>query len=287
MNSYLPQGTAGEIVRLSRSNLAFALGCLPRRRREDMYVFYAFCRTVDDIADDPGWTPDQRHEALGRWRRIVTGAVRPDPGTFEAALIDVRDRYTIPAGDLLGIIDGVTMDIERREYASWEDLRQYCYRVAGCVGLASIRIFGCTHPKSRDYAIYLGYALQLTNILRDIRADWENGERIYLPADEMAAAGYTRDDIANHRYNDAFRRLMKVQVARARDYYHLARESLTTRDRRPLLAAEGMRRIYSETLYLMENDGCRVYDKRYRLSKIRKVRHVAGAWFRGWFGGIR
>jgi phytoene synthase len=145
----------------------------------------------------------------------------------------------------------------------------------------STRIFGCRSPKSRDYAVNLGYALQITNILRDIHGDWENGRRVYLPQDEMAAAGYTEDDIAHGRVNDAFLRLMEQQIARARHYYQAVVEAHTEEDRIPLLASETMRRIYSETLDLLEKDGCRVYDQRYRLPKWRKAQLVAGAWFRG------
>lgn len=279
-----PSGqTARDIVKRSRSNLAFALACLPKRRRHDMYIFYAFCRVVDDIADDEGWTTPRRLEALDHWRKVVRGEIA-EPDSFERDLMELRARYQIPAEEMLAIIEGVAMDIEPRRYESWEELKVYCYRVAGCVGLVSIRIFGCHDARSQEYAINLGYALQITNILRDVRADWENGERIYLPQDEMAMAGYTLEDLAANRYNDAFVLLMRRQVSRARDYYHLARASLVKRDRRPLLAAEAMRRIYSETLDLLEEGGYRVFDQRYRLSHLRKARLVASAWTKGLLG---
>lgn len=282
--TFTPSGqSADDIVRRSRSNLAVALACLPKRRRHDMYVFYAFCRVVDDIADDGGWTTPQRTEALDRWRAVVRGDA-PDPEPFENDLLELRQRYHIPSEEMLGIIDGVAMDIEPRRYRTWAELKQYCYRVAGCVGLVSIRIFGCHDPKSREYALNLGYALQVTNILRDIRADWENGGRIYLPQEDMEAAGYTVEDLAAFRHNPAFDILMLQQVTRARDYYHLALANLTKKDRRPLLAAEAMRRIYSETLDLLETDGYHVFDQRYRLSTMRKARLVAGAWTKGLLG---
>lgn len=279
-----PSGkSARDIVKRSRSNLAFALACLPRRRRHDMYLFYAFCRIVDDIADEPGWTTEQRTTALDRWRGVVRGTA-PEPEPFEIDLLLLRKRYGIPAEDMISIIDGVAMDIEPRRYQTWEDLKHYCYCVASCVGLVSIRIFGCHDARSRDYAINLGYALQITNILRDVRADWENEQRIYLPIEEMQAVGYTPADLAKFRYNDAFVILMRQQVSRARDYYHLARASMVKRDRRPLLAAEAMRRIYSETLDLLEDDGYHVFDQRYRLSNLRKARLVASAWTKGLLG---
>jgi 15-cis-phytoene synthase len=280
MSSSVISPDAGEIVHKSRSNLAFALACLPRERRDDMHIFYAFCRVVDDIADDEGSAAADRRAALQRWRDVVRG--RADELTpLEAAVSAVQHRHSVPADEMEEIIEGVSMDLEPRRFANWEELRQYCYRVAGCVGLASIRIFGCRSPQSRDYAIQLGYALQLTNILRDIRGDWENGRRLYLPQDEMAAANYTEDDIAHQRVNEGFHALMAQQIARARHYYEEAEASWSAADRIPLLAAETMRRIYCETLDLMEKDGCRVYERHYRLPKWRKAQLVAAAWIRG------
>ncbi len=277
---------AAEIVRRSRSNLAFALACLPRQRRHDMYVFYAFCRVVDDLADDEGIPLAERRQGLLRWREVLRGT-SGGLGSLESAVLAVRDRYQIPTTDMEEIIEGVSMDLEPRRYANWEELRQYCYRVASCVGLVSTRIFGCQAPQSREYAVSLGLALQITNILRDVHGDWLNGHRIYLPQDEMAAAGYSDSDLAAGRVNDAFLRLMDQQIARARRYYQQARDALTPADRIPLLASETMRRIYSETLDLLEKDGCRVFDQRYSLPKWRKASLVASAWFRGlrarWF----
>lgn len=280
MSSPSSSPDAAEIVRKSRSNLAFALASLPRRRREDMYIFYAFCRLVDDIADDEGLPVESRQAGLQRWRDVVHDRA-VDLTPLEVAVTEVRTRYAIPPEEMEEIIEGVSMDLEPRRYATWEELRQYCYRVAGCVGLVSTRIFGCRSPLSRDYAINLGYALQITNILRDIQGDWENGHRVYLPQDEMAAAGYTEDDIAHGRVNDAFLKLMHGLIGRARDYYRAAVENLTKEDRLPLQASETMRLIYSETLDLLDKDGCRVFDKRYRLPKRRKLQLLARAWARG------
>lgn len=268
------------IVRKSRSNLAFALASLPRQRREDMQSFYAFCRIVDDLADDEGIPMEQRLAGLQRWRDVLHARTM-DISPFEASILQLLDRYHIPAGELEQIIDGVSTDLSPVRFATWEDLRQYCYKVASCVGLVSIRIFGCRTPESRTYAEQLGYALQLTNILRDIGTDWAQGQRLYLPTDEMAAAGCTEDDIAAHRYHDGFFRLMASQIARARGFYAAAAAAWRPADARALLAAETMRRIYSRTLDLMEADGCRVFDVRYRVSTPRKALYVAAAWLKG------
>jgi phytoene synthase len=285
MSSSVLSPDAAEIVRRSRSNLAFALACLPKQRRRDMYVFYAFCRVVDDLADDEGLSVVDRRAGLQRWRDVVRGGAEALT-RLEESVAAVQRRHGVPSDEIEEIIEGVSMDLEPRRFANWEELRQYCYRVAGCVGLASIRIFGCRSPQSRDYAIHLGYALQITNILRDIRHDWENGRRLYLPQDEMAVAGYTEDDVAHQRVNDGFRALMAQQIARARHHYEVAKASWSAADRIPLLAAETMRCIYSETLDLMEKDGCRVYERRYRLPNWRKAQLVASAWFRGMWARI-
>ena len=280
MSAPVTSHDAAEIVRRSRSNLAFALACLPKQRRHDMYVFYAFCRVVDDLADDEGIPLDDRRSGLQRWRDVLHGRAE-NLNPLESSVAAVQQRYAVPVEEMEGIIAGVSMDLEPRLYANWDELRGYCYLVAGCVGLVSTRIFGCQAPQSRDYAIALGHALQITNILRDIHGDYENGRRIYLPQDDMAAAGYTEEDLAAGRMNDAFIRLMNQQIARARSYYTAAEAALTSTDRIPLLASETMRRIYSETLDVLEKDGCRVFDRRYSLPKWRKAQLVAGAWLQG------
>jgi phytoene synthase len=271
---------AAAIVRRSRSNLAFALACLPKQRRHDMYVFYAFCRVVDDLADDEGFPLEQRRAGLARWSDVIHGR-SAQLDELESAVAAVQQRYAVPAQEMEEIIAGVSMDLEPRRYANWNELKLYCHRVAGCVGLVSTRIFGCQAPQSRDYALALGNALQITNILRDIHADYQNGGRIYLPAEEMASCGVTEEDIARARVTGPFLKLMTQQIARARRYYKEAASHITKQDRVPLLASEAMRRIYSETLDLLERDGCRVFDQRYSLPKWRKAQIVAGAWLRG------
>lgn len=276
---------AATIVRRSRSNLAFALACLPKQRRQDMYVFYAFCRVVDDLADDEGLAVEERRAGLARWSDVIHGRA-PQPNELESAVAAVQQRYAVPAAEMDEIIAGVSMDLEPRRYANWDELKLYCHRVAGCVGLVSTRIFGCQAPQSRDYALALGNALQLTNILRDIHGDYQNGRRIYLPQDEMAAAGVTEDDIARGQLTGPFLQLMAQQIARARRCYNEAESLVTKQDRIPLLASEAMRRIYSETLDLIEKDGCRVFDQRYSLPKWRKAQIVAGAWLRGLYSRV-
>ena len=156
-----------EITRKANSNLAFALRVLPPAQRDDAVVFYAFCRQVDDIADDPGLPLDQRRNGLDAWTRGLTHGFE-SPAGLERAIADLRDRLGIPNGLLLEIIDGCRADLQPQRFATWPDLQQYTRKVACAVGLVSIRIFGCTNPAAEDYAIALGHALQLTNIIRDV-----------------------------------------------------------------------------------------------------------------------
>jgi phytoene synthase len=172
------------------------------------------------------------------------------------------------------------MDVDHVTYETWEDLRLYCHRVASVVGLVSIEIFGCRDPRARLYAEQLGLALQLTNILRDVGQDFRNERRIYLPCTDLAAHGYSADDLAHERHNDAFLKLMQAETRRAREYYAFAISERPEGERRRLVAAEIMRLVYSRLLHKMERDNFRVFTRRYRLTRWEK------AWFvvRGRFG---
>ncbi|HEX8312391.1 MAG TPA: phytoene/squalene synthase family protein [Chthoniobacteraceae bacterium] len=268
-----PTPTAEQITRASKSNLALAFIALSKQRRHDISVFYAFCRIVDDIADDPGVSLADRRSGLDQWRRaiVVGGAGDPPLG---AAVRDLIARYRLPAEHFLEIIAGVEMDLDGASYATWEELRVYCHRVASVVGLVSIEIFGCRDPRCREYALNLGLALQLTNILRDVGEDFANGGRIYLPREDMARFGYTPEDLAAACHDDRFRALMKFEADRAFGFYAAARASLPKAERRTLVSAEIMQRIYRSILERMQADDYRVFQKRYRLTRIQKIAAV-------------
>lgn len=278
-----PDASAREIVRRSGSNLAFALAVLPRAVRRDMEVFYGFCRSVDDLADEAGLSLSERRAGLERWRGLVGGAVSdPRPG-MEREFDELRRRRELEQGDLLAIIEGMEMDLEPRRFESTSDLRAYCYRAAAAVGLVSVAIFGCRDSGSRAYAEELGYALQWTNILRDVASDSQRG-RIYFPAEDLRHFGIAESDLlAGRPAPDAFRRLMRRHAAVARAHY---RESLAvfaalpSSDRAALRSAELMRRIYGRILAKMEGDGFRVFATRYRLSRAAMI----GEFLRAKFG---
>lgn len=262
--------TAREIVRRSGSNLAYTLSILPRAIRRDMEIFYAFCRVVDDLADEPGPSEDERRAGLNHWRTLVKGeAVNPAPG-IESEFTDLLRRREPRTADLLAIIEGMEMDLAPLRFADKTQLRRYCYHVASAVGLVSVGLFGATDPAAREYAEQLGYALQWTNILRDVGEDAAAG-KLYLPEEDLGRFGITTEAVLTGGVDRAkFGRLMKHEAAVARAHF---RESLAVftalpkSDQHALRSAELMRRIYSAILDRMEQDGFRVFEKRYRLGK--------------------
>jgi 15-cis-phytoene synthase len=272
------------IVRQSRSNLAMTLICLPREARRDMQLFYAFCRVVDDIADEPGRTIEQKYLELTRWSEVLAGNVTAELAPMERAVIDLMQRRSIPVAEMEGILQGMRQDVEPQQFETWGALREYCYGVASCVGLVSIRLFGCQQPASRTYAESLGYALQLTNILRDVGQDLRENDRIYLPQEDLRRFGVTVASLRAGNRSPEFLQLMAFETARARDYYAEALRHLTKSDKPRLRAAETMRRVYTRVLDQMEADQWQVFSKRYRVSKFGKLYFLARAVVGTWFG---
>lgn len=267
--------TRGEqITKASRSNLAFAFFALPDEQRRAISVFYGFCRVVDDIADEPGIPVEERREQLNLWRASLGRPIEgEDPLASE--LRCVLAKYGIDPALPGEIIDGVEMDLDARRYETFEDLQLYCYRVAGAVGLVSIAIFGCRDPLSREHATMLGEALQLTNILRDVGEDYRNGRRIYLPLSWMREAGVTESDLDKEKVSEPFVHLMNRLANRAHADYAEADRLVPPRDQQKLLPGLMMRDIYFGVLRKMRSDGFRVFDKRYQLGKLGKIRAVA------------
>lgn len=261
---------ASDITRKAKSNLAFALTILPRARREDMVVFYAFCRTMDDLADDPGVAAAERVRSLDAWEGGITAGFDA-PDEFQQEVISLRDRQQIPNDLLVAIIDGCRMDLQPQRFETWDDLSSYIWKVACAVGLVSIRIFGCTDPASERYAVALGHALQLTNILRDIGEDLSNGARVYLPLEDLARFDYTERDLVGRVRDKRFLALMDFEAARAQDYFQQAETALPPADRAALVPARIMGEIYHLLLGKMRDDRFQVFEKRYRISKARKL----------------
>lgn len=263
---------ADTITKNAKSNLAFTLMDLPEERRQNMARLYAFCRIVDDIVDEPGMTSEERHAALDRWADLITNRVPPQPG-IEEEVYKLITELQLDLTPMQELITGCRGDIEHAQPATRQELLQYAYRVAACVGITSAAVMGAS-PAAREYAIALGYALQLVNILRDVAEDCRKHNRIYLPADDMELFGVTPDDIYNQRYNYHMRQLLAYEAALAEKYFCEAEENyqkLSVEDRNCLIPAQAMSLIYSTILQKMKDDEYRVFERRYSVNNFRKL----------------
>jgi len=269
---------AEKITRQSKSNLALAFIALGPERRRDITIFYAFCRLIDDIADSETLSVEEKRRQLMEWRTVLR-----TPSQRESSIADdvraLMKKYALHPEMLDEIIAGVEMDLTISEYATFEDLRLYCYRVASAVGLVSIEIFGYRNPACREYAIELGLALQTTNILRDVGKDLDNG-RIYLPLADLARFGYSAAGLRSRVYDERFVALMQFEAGRAHEFFARAAASLPPEDRRSMIAAEIMASVYRALLRRMELDKFRVFEKVYRLNKLEKLGRVTATLFK-------
>ena len=281
-----PDGVCRAVTKASRSNFAYAFLFLPKPKREALYAIYAFCRISDDVVDEdvsagaPGAVPATPAERLKAWRAELDACFRGEPRhPVTRRLAEVLARLPIPRIYFEELLNGVEMDLVKTRYATFAELEQYCYRVAGVVGLMCIEVFGYNRPETRRYAEHLGTAFQLTNILRDVGCDGTKG-RIYLPQEDLARFGCTDADILKRRLTPAFRGLMRFQVARARAFYDAARAALPAADRKPMLPAEIMRAIYFRLLRQIEGRAFDVYSRPIRLSDARRLTLALGCWAR-------
>ena len=268
----MPETESDAITRNAKSNLAFTLANLPEDVRIHMSQFYAFCRIVDDIVDEPGMAPQQRHAALDRWVSVVTGAVEPDAG-IEREVRTLIDDLHLDTAPMLELIAGCRGDISPVQPATRKELLAYSYKVAACVGLTSATVMGASDA-ARDYAVALGYALQLVNILRDVAEDCRKYGRFYLPQDDMELFGVTREDITEQRYNYRVRQLLAYEAALAEKYFCEAEElyqALPAEDKNALVAAQAMSLIYHTILEKMQADEYRVFEQRYSVGNFRKL----------------
>jgi 15-cis-phytoene synthase len=265
---------AAKITQASKSNLALAFISLDRERRRDITTFYAFCRVIDDIADDVDLGADEKRRRLSEWRGCLRAAA-PNQSLFAADVRQLMQKYPITPEMLEEIVAGVEMDLTIQRYQTFDELRVYCYRVASAVGLVSIEIFGYRNPACKEYAVQLGLALQTTNIIRDVGKDLAAG-RIYLPLEDLARFNYSEKELQNRQYNDRFLQLLEFEAGRARQFFARATEVLPREDQRSMIAAEIMASIYRGLLRRMELDKFQVFEKEYRLNKLEKAGRITG-----------
>jgi 15-cis-phytoene synthase len=269
--------SASAITRASKSNLALAFITMSGARRRDITTFYAFCRVIDDIADERNRDAETKRRELTEWRRSLRETFSGELALAKSVR-ELMTRYPITPEMLETIIDGVEMDIDIERYATFEELRVYCYRVASAVGLVSIEIFGYRNPRCRDYAIALGLALQMTNIIRDIAVDLDAG-RIYLPAEDLKRFNYSERDLQERVYDAHFLELMSYEAARAEKFFAEAARLLPKEDRRAMLPAEIMRSVYQVLLEKIKRDNFRLFEKQYRLGRVEKMGRIMSQLF--------
>jgi 15-cis-phytoene synthase len=257
-----------------KTSFYYSFLVLPPAERRAIIAVWDFCRAVDDSVDEDARNtglPSGR-DAVGFWRAEIAHCYNGTPPSTEQGrrLQPLVAAFDLPRQAFDDVVDGVAMDLDTVRYETFEDLLQYCRRVASAVGMICIRIFGCTSDRAREYALNLGVALQLTNIMRDVKSDLERG-RVYLPLCDLAAFGCTVDDLSAGVVTDPVRRLFEFECRRAREFYAKAAAALPRGDRPKLVAAEIMRAVYFETLRRIEQRGYDVFSGRTRVSRPRQA----------------
>lgn len=252
-----------------------ASGLLPGEQRQAVRALYAFCRVSDDIVDTPG---ADRAARLDDWRRRIVSSNPPTDDLVAVAWTDTRLGYGVPLRYAEQLLDGVAADLFKTRYQTFEELAAYSYGVASTVGLMSMHIIGYSGAEAIPYAIKLGVALQLTNILRDVAEDFERG-RVYLPQDELAAHGLSDEFIAAGQVTDRWRDFMRFQIERTRRLYREARPGIACLDPSGRFAIAAAADLYAAILEDIERHDYDVFSRRAFVSKWGKLRRLPGIWW--------
>ena len=268
------------ITAIHSKSFYLASRLLPADKRRAARALYAFCRTADDLVDNPSNNSgDNRLAALNNWRHNAFSAHPPAHDLVAVAWADTRARYEIPQGYGEQLLAGVSRDLEQTRYQTFDDLVTYAYGVASTVGLMSMHIIGFTHSDAVAYAIKLGVALQITNILRDVAEDWQRG-RVYLPQEELDFFGITEDDLDKGVVTDRWRTLMRFQIERARQLYQEAWPGIALLDKDGRFAIAAAAELYRGILDDIEKHDYDVFHRRAHVSKWGKLRRLPGIWWR-------
>jgi len=269
-------GYCEHVTALHSRSFHLASGLLTEQKRRAARALYAFCRTSDDIVDQAAADQAAR---LGEWRLRATREHPPTDDLVAVAWADARLQYNIPLRYAEQLIEGVARDFTQTRYATFADLTEYCYGVASTVGLMSMHIIGFSGPEAIPYAIKLGVALQMTNILRDVGDDWRMG-RVYLPQDEQAAHGLSEDDLAAGVVTDRWRAFMRFQVERNRRLYIEAMPGISMLNRDGRFAIAAAAELYRGILNAIEANDYDVFGRRAYVGKWGKLRMLPGIWWR-------
>ncbi len=267
---------AEKITSQHSKSFYFASGLLPEEKRSAVRALYAFCRTVDDIVDESIIDQDIQ---LDYWRGMVENASYADNDLVAAAWADTLSRYHIPRHYALQLIDGVARDLSQSRYQTFDELATYCYGVASTVGLMSMYIIGFKNNEAVPYAIKLGVALQMTNILRDVGEDYRSG-RLYLPREELAFYGIQESDIAEGRNTENWRQFMSFQIERTRQLYEESWTGVKMLEREGQLAIGAASVFYQGILEHIEKSDYDVFSRRASLSAVEKVSRLPSLWLR-------
>jgi len=255
-----------------------ASSLLPLNKRRAARALYAFCRVTDDIVDEYE-DRDAAKVALEKWRQRITLANPPADDPVALAWADTRTRYNIPSGYAEQLIDGVARDLTRVRYETFDDLAEYSYGVASTVGLMAMHIIGFSGEEALPYAVRLGVALQVTNILRDVAEDWQMS-RLYLPLDELDAFGLCEDDIANGNHSERWREFMRFQIDRNRKLYAGSWDGIAMLDSDGRFAIGAAAELYQGILQDIENHDYDVFSRRAHLGLTGKLVRLPGIWWR-------
>ncbi len=271
------------LTKKSKSNFYYSFFSLPGEKRKALYSIYALCRSLDDAVDN---SPSrlEASEALLKWTDEIIDMFEGRPThPLTVELKPFVDKYSIPQKYFLELIRGVEIDLIKDRYETFDELHKYCYRVASVVGLICVEVFGYRNATTLGYAVDLGIAMQLTNILRDIKTDALKG-RIYLPLEDLKRFGYTEEDLCSSTYNKAFIEIMQFECNRAWSYYKRAQENLPKEDQKAMVAAEIMRAIYSRLLQKIESENYNVFNAPPRLPGMQKFFIVLKTWAKNRLG---
>lgn len=274
-----------EVAKTQAKNFYYSFVTLPPPKKAAMCAIYAFMRYSDDVSDEVA-EDRSKAEEMQAWRSALVRAFEGDYGDSQIlpAFHDVVKKYAIPVSYFHDLIDGTQMDLTQTRYATWEDLRLYCYRVASVVGFVCIHVWGfdSKHPQVMEYAEACGLAFQLTNILRDVKEDVERG-RIYLPQEDLERFGVSEEQLERGVMEPAVRKLIEFEAKRARGFYQQAEKLM------PLVEPEGrptlqiMMRIYRGILTAIEQNNYDVFSQRARVSTPKKLAIVGSAWLQSRF----
>jgi phytoene synthase len=264
----------------TKTNFLYSLSLLPKEKNEAMNTVYAFCRQTDDIVDNESDSRELKFKKLRLWKEEFEKALENNSSySLLNHLNRIIRKFNIPLEPFFELFRGMESDLQNSRYRDFGSLYQYCYRAAVTVGLMTIEILGYRSKNAKEYAVNLGIAMQLTNILRDIKYDALNG-RIYIPEDDLRSFGYSVEDLMNFRYNNSFVELMKFECRRAREYFEKANGCFTKENRKFLFPARAIHKIYFGILKEIEKMNYNVFERKAKISRMRKLYYTLGVYIK-------